>query len=147
MACGTPLNVLHHAKNGTIISPSYLPTLYYNKYYARLVASSSRKKKFSKGTRFLEIYSNDPGVAKNWHVLKSTKKGPRICHNLMVSWVQIWQNIPMGNVPKCWFKIPKGYVIRWFKCKLKPPKNDAIVISELNEKGIKMSYISALLEF
>ena len=32
------------------------------------------------------------------------------------------KRIPMGNVPNCWKDIPTRHAIRWFKCKLKPPK-------------------------
>ena len=31
----------------------------------------------------------------------------------------------MGSVPNCQKEIVDRYPIRWFKCKLKPPKNDA----------------------
>ena len=30
----------------------------------------------------------------------------------------------MGSVPNCRKQIAVRYPIRWFKCKLKPPKND-----------------------
>ena len=30
----------------------------------------------------------------------------------------------MGSVPNCQKEIPNRYGIRWFKCKLKPPKNE-----------------------
>ena len=33
------------------------------------------------------------------------------------------QKIPMGSVPNCRKEIADHYPIRWFKCKLKPPKN------------------------
>ena len=29
----------------------------------------------------------------------------------------------MGSVPNCQKEIPARHAIRWFKCKLKPPKN------------------------
>ena len=29
----------------------------------------------------------------------------------------------MGSVPNCRKEIPTRHAIRWFKCKLKPPKN------------------------
>ena len=32
------------------------------------------------------------------------------------------KKIPMGSVPNCRKEIPNRYGIRWFKCKLKPPK-------------------------
>ena len=50
---------------------------------------------------FLANYLNGPGVAKNWHMSKLTKKGPRRCHK--VSWAQIWQKNSNG---KC-LKLPK----------------------------------------
>ena len=31
----------------------------------------------------------------------------------------------MGSVPNCQKEIPTRHAIRWFKCKLKPPKNDS----------------------
>ena len=30
----------------------------------------------------------------------------------------------MGSVPNCQKEIPACHAIRWFKCKLKPPKNE-----------------------
>ena len=33
------------------------------------------------------------------------------------------KKIPMGSVPNCQKEIANTYGIRWFKCKLKPPKN------------------------
>ena len=33
------------------------------------------------------------------------------------------KKIPMGSVPNCRKEIADHYPIRWFKCKLKPPKN------------------------
>ena len=33
------------------------------------------------------------------------------------------KKIPMGSVPNCRKEIPACHAIRWFKCKLKPPKN------------------------
>ena len=30
----------------------------------------------------------------------------------------------MGSVPNCQKEIPVHHAIRWFKCKLKPPKNE-----------------------
>ena len=33
------------------------------------------------------------------------------------------QKIPMGSVPNCRKEIADRYPIRWYKCKLKPPKN------------------------
>ena len=56
------------------------------------------------------------GVAKNWHMSKLTKRGPR--RRLKLSWDQIWQKIPMGSVTNCRKEIANCYGIRWFKCKL-----------------------------
>ena len=62
------------------------------------VAPSSRKNWFSEGPIFWQKYSNGPGVAKNWHMSKWTKRGPRTCHKL--SWDQIWQKNSKGKCPK-----------------------------------------------
>ena len=48
------------------------------------------------------------------------------------------KKIPMGSVPNCRKEIANRYGIRWFKCKLKPPKNH-IRISE------KLEYLSVWL--
>ena len=34
------------------------------------------------------------------------------------------KNIPMGSVPNCQKEILNCHAIRWFKCKLKPPKKE-----------------------
>ena len=34
----------------------------------------------------------------------------------------------MGSVPNCREEIPVCDAIRWFKCKLKPPKNSMILL-------------------
>ena len=34
------------------------------------------------------------------------------------------KKIPMGSVPNCQKEIPDCHAIRWFKCKLKPPKKN-----------------------
>ena len=72
-----------------------------NKIYGELVAPSLRKKLIFSRHPILANYSNGPGVGKNWHMSKLTKKGPRRCHKL--SWVQIWQKNSNG---KC-SKLPK----------------------------------------
>ena len=38
------------------------------------------------------------------------------------------KKIPMGSVPNCRKVIPNHYGIRWFKCKLEPPKNYTLKI-------------------
>ena len=38
------------------------------------------------------------------------------------------QKIPMGSVPNCQKEIADRYPIRWFKCKLKPPKKEIVLI-------------------
>ena len=55
-------------------------------------------KRDSEDTQFCQKYSNSPGVAKNWHMSKFTKKDPRRCHK--VSCVQIWQINSNGKCPK-----------------------------------------------
>ena len=39
--------------------------------------------------------------------------------------------IPKGSVPNCQLQIANRYDNRWFKCKLKPPKNKAIAPSTM----------------
>ena len=68
---------------------------------------------------FLANYSNGPGVTKNWHMSKLTKKGPRDVIRCLES--KFDKKIPMGSVPNCRKEIPVHHAIRWFKCKLKPP--------------------------
>ena len=85
------------------------------------IAPSLRKLWFSEGPVFWQKYSNGPAVAKSWHMSKVTIRCHKRCVKL--SWVQIWQKIPMGSVPNCRWQIPRCDAIRWFKCKLKPPKN------------------------
>ena len=38
------------------------------------------------------------------------------------------KKIPMGSVPNCQKEIPVRHAIRWFKCKLKPPKNEFFIL-------------------
>ena len=43
----------------------------------------------------------------------------------------------MGSVPNCREEIPNRYGIRWFKCKLKPPKNQhTVVVTHLGRSDI-----------
>ena len=70
-------------------------------------APSSRKNWFSEGPIFWQKYSNSPGVAKNWHMSKLTKRGPSRCHKL--SWDQIWQKNFNGKCPK----LPKRNCHAW----------------------------------
>ena len=85
------------------------------------VAPSSRKLWFSEDTQFWPKYSNGPGVTKSWQISKVTIRCHKTC--LKLSWVKFDQKIPMGSVPNCRKEIANRYPIRWFKCKLKPPKN------------------------
>ena len=43
------------------------------------------------------------------------------------------QKIPMGSVPNCRKEIADRYPIRWFKCKLKPPKKTLLKETLLTE--------------
>ena len=97
------------------------------------VASSLKKKSIFWRHLFLANYLNGPGVAKNWHLSKLTKKGPRRCHK--VSWVQIWQKNSKGSVPNCQKEILMRHAIRWFKCKHKPPKK------KNNKKTLQRTYV------
>ena len=63
-----------------------------------------------------------PWSCQNWQISKMAIIGPGIC--LKVSCVQIWEKNQKGSVPNCRLQIANRYSIRWFKCKLKPPKND-----------------------
>ena len=71
------------------------------------VTPSSRENWFSEDIFFFANYSNGPGVAKNWHMSKLTKNGPRKCYK--VSWVQIWQKNSNGKCPK----LPKRNSCPW----------------------------------
>ena len=65
---------------------------------------------------FLEIYSNGPGVAKNWHIWPK-----RICGDVLrCLCVQIWQNIPMGSVPNCQLEIPNSLLLGGLSVNLDP---------------------------
>ena len=97
------------------------------------VTPSLRKHWLSEDPWFWPKYSNGPGVAKNWHMSKLTKRGPRRC--LKLSWDQIWQKMSMGSVPNCRKEIANRYGIRWFKCKLKPPKkSNTWTMEEVHKK-------------
>ena len=94
---GPPKCVTPPPPNGTTIYPSYLPI--YKPWDTLKPSHSFMEKKLIFWTHlFLANYSNSPGVAKNWHMSKLTKKGPRRCHK--VSWVQIWQKNSNGTCPK-----------------------------------------------
>ena len=47
----------------------------------------------------------------------------------------------MGSVPNCQKEIADRYPIRWFKCKLKPPKNEATS----NKALLYLSFIAVLI--
>ena len=40
----------------------------------------------------------------------------------------------MGSVPNCRKEIPARHAIRWFKCKLKPPKKLSIVVRNVEQE-------------
>ena len=81
--CCTPPKMVPPYNLGTC-PPKTLRTLWCT------VIPSSRKNWFSEDPWFWPKYSNGPGVAKNWHISKLTKRGPRRC--LKLTWDQIWQN-------------------------------------------------------
>ena len=85
------------------------------------ITPSSRKHWLSEDPWFWPKYSNGPGVAKNWHMLKLTSRDPRRCLETKFD-----KKIPMGSVPNCQKEIAMHDPIRWFKCKLKPPKKSNI---------------------
>ena len=119
MACGTPLSVSHPLK----MVPSYSLLIYPPKPNPNTGVSVHCYWdifNFLKAPNFGKKYSNGPGVTKSWYMSKLTKKDPRIF--LKVSWVQVWQKIPMGSVPNRQLEILMLHAIRCFKCKLKPPK-------------------------
>ena len=89
--CHTPPKMVLPYSLG--ICPPKIP-----KPHQSLLTPSSRKKSIFWRHLFLTNYSNGPGVAKNWHMSKLTKKGPRRCHKL--SWVQTWQKKSNGKCPK-----------------------------------------------
>ena len=39
----------------------------------------------------------------------------------------------MGSVPNCQKEIPTCHAIRWFKCKLKPPKNASKILDSVGK--------------
>ena len=58
-----------------------------------------------------------------WSGQKTAKSG---LHNDPIDWFKLHLNqpkIPMGSVPNCQKEIVNRQAIRWFKFKLKPPKN------------------------
>ena len=79
------------------------------------VAPSSRKHWLSEDPWFWPKYSNGPRVAKNWP--KGALRDVSSCLETKFD-----KKIPMGSVPNCRKEIANCYGIRWFKCKLKPPK-------------------------
>ena len=86
---------------------------------------------FSEDTQFWPKYSNDPGVAKSWQISKVTIR----CHKEMSQAVLRpnltkkfqWEVSQIANKERSC-----APAIRWFKCKLKPPKN---IIILFNTKG------------
>ena len=87
------------------------------------ITPSSRKNWFSEGIFFWQI---------TWTALESPKID--ICQNwprrvlgdvIRCLESKFDKKIPMGSVPNCQKEIPACHAIRWFKCKLKPPKNSS----------------------
>ena len=87
------------------------------------IAPSSRKNWFSEGIFF-------------WQSTQTALESPKIdiCQNWPRRVLEdvIWcleskfdKKNPMGSVPNCRKEIPMCHAIRWFECKLKPPKNES----------------------
>ena len=85
------------------------------------IAPSSRKNWFSEGIFF-------------WQITRTALESPKIyiCQNwprrvlgdvIRCLESKFDKKIPMRSVPNCRKEIPARHAIRWFKCKLKPPKN------------------------
>ena len=88
------------------------------------ITPSSRKNWFSEGIFFWQITqmaleSPKIDICQNW---------PRRVLGDVIRCLEskFDKKIPMGSVPNCWKEIPVRHAIRWFKCKLKPPKNEII---------------------
>ena len=99
------------------------------------VAPSSRKNWFSEGIFFwqitrmaLELPKID--ICQNW---------PRRVLGDVIRCLEFKfdKKIPMGSVPNCRKEIPTRHAIRWFKCKLKPPKQKKFLICKktINHKS------------
>ena len=84
------------------------------------VTPSSRKNRFSKGISF-------------WQITQTVLESPKIdiCQNwprrvledvIRCLEYKFDKKSPVGSVPNCWKEITMCHVIRWFKCKFKPPK-------------------------
>ena len=84
------------------------------------IAPSSRKNWFSEGIFF-------------WQITRMALESPKldICQNwprkvlgdiIRCLKSKFDKKIPMRSVPNCRKEIPARHAIRWFKCKLKPPK-------------------------
>ena len=85
------------------------------------IAPSLRKNWFSEGIFFWQITqmaleSPKIDICQNW---------PRRVLGDVIRCLEskFDKKIPMGSVPNCQKEIPARHAIRWFKCKLKPPKN------------------------
>ena len=90
--CHTPQKWYHHIAQG----PAHLkPPHNTLKPHCSFI---KKKIDFLKAPNFDKSTRNSPGVTKNWHMSKLTKKSPRICNKL--SWVQIWQKNSNGRCPK-----------------------------------------------
>ena len=89
------------------------------------IAPSSRKNWFSEGIFFWQI---------TWMALESPKidtclNWPRRVLGDVIRCLEskFDKKIPIGSVPNCQKEIPACHAIRWFKCKLKPPKNGLVI--------------------
>ena len=89
------------------------------------IAPSSRKNWFSEGIFFWQITqmaleSPKIDICQNWP--------RRVLGDVIRCLEPKFENkIPMGSVPNCRKEIPTHHAIRWFKCKLKPPKKCFLV--------------------
>ena len=87
------------------------------------IAPSSRKNWFSEGIFFWQITQMALGLPK----IDICQNWPRRVLGDVIRCLEskFDKKIPMGSVPNCQKEIPTRHAIRWFKCKLKPPKNRA----------------------
>ena len=101
-------------------SSRYLPT-YKRKTLWCPVAPSLRKHRLSEDPWFWPKYSNSPGVT----IIDICQNWPHGALGDVSSCLETKfdKEMSMGSVPNCRKEIANRYSIRWFKCKLKPPKN------------------------
>ena len=100
------------------------------------VTPSSRKNWFSEGIFFWQITqtaleSPKIDICQNW---------PRRVLEDVISCLEskFDKKIPMGSVPNCQKEIPARHAIRWFKCKLKPPKNITCLLGHEEQNVIML---------